>query len=34
MLYPPGSTVYVGKVTFEARLKGNVTAAAPAAEVQ
>ena len=34
-LYPPGSEVYVGKVTFEARLKGNASgtvSAAPAAE--
>ena len=33
-LYPPGSTVYVGKVTFEVKLKGVVPAAAGAAEGQ
>lgn len=33
-LYPPGSTVYLGKVTFEVKLKGVVPAAAGAAEGQ
>jgi hypothetical protein len=33
-VYPPGSTVYVGKVTFEVKLKGVVPAAAAAAEGQ
>jgi len=31
-LYPPDSTVYVGKVTFVVKLKGEVQSAAPAAE--
>ena len=33
-VYPPGSTVYLGKVTFEVKLKGVVPAAAAAAEGQ
>lgn len=33
-LYPPGSTVYLGKVTFEVKLKGVIPAAAAAAEGQ
>ena len=32
--YPPGGTVFVGKITFKVKLKGSVAAAAPAAEVQ